>query len=278
MVSFLRVEICRKVLQCLSIGDGDGLSGDWGSSDETFGGYSDGGSGKAMSVGEVAGIDVGDWGSGDHGLVDGEGGMVNHWGLDDLVNWVDLVGLCDWNWVFNFDSVWLGNVLLDDDFPLNWNWVGNWNLDGNAVHLKFGLDALDLWGDDGVGADWGEDLFLGNGISWSWSIVAGCWRDDWASWGWDDWGWELNSGRVRLWLSGNVGEGWLLFKGLSGNDVLVSGKNLLASNLDSARSNDSVVDDGLSNCWSGVDGFNGGQWGCAQQVVWGGTAQGEENR
>ena len=70
--------------------------------------------------------------------------MVNHWGFDDLVDWVDLVGLCDWNWVFNFDSVRPGNVLLDDDLPLDWNGVGNWDLDGNAVHLEFRLNALDL--------------------------------------------------------------------------------------------------------------------------------------
>ncbi len=72
------------------------------------------------------------------------GGVVNHWGLDDLVNWVDLVGLCNWNWVLDFDGVGLGDVLLDDDLSLDGDGVGDGDLDGDAVHLEFGLDALDL--------------------------------------------------------------------------------------------------------------------------------------
>ncbi len=67
-------------MQCLSIGDGDGLGGDWGSSDDTLGGNGDGGSGVAVGVGEVAGID-GNWGGSGIAVSVGEvAGIDGNWG------------------------------------------------------------------------------------------------------------------------------------------------------------------------------------------------------
>jgi len=82
-----------------------------------------------------------------------------------------------------------------------------------------------------VSADGSEDLLLSNGVSGCWSKVAGCWGDDGGSWGWDCWGSNWNGDLAGLGLSGNVGVSGLLLKGFSGDDVLVTSKNLLGSNL-----------------------------------------------
>ena len=125
-------------------------------------------------------------------------------------------------------------------------------------------------------------FYLSDGVSWGWSIVTGCWWDDWASWGWDGWGSNWNSGLAASWLSGNVGESGLLFEGLASNDVLGSGHDLLGSNLNGAGSDNSVVNNSLSYSWSGMDGLlDGGEGGsntgiadgkgclgCSQVVGW----------
>ena len=46
-----------------------------------------------------------------------------------------------------------------------------------------------------------------------------------------------------------------MFEGLASNDVLVSGDDLLASNLNGAGSDNSVVNNSLSYSWSGMDGL-----------------------
>ena len=72
---------------------------------------------------------------------------------------------------------------LVDDFTLNWNWVGDWDIDGDLVDLELRLDTGHPGADPGVGADWGKDLLLGDGISASWSKVVGSRRDDRSSTG-----------------------------------------------------------------------------------------------
>ena len=69
---------------------------------------------------------------------------------------------------------------------------------------------------------------------------------------WDGW-WGNGHGGLRgLGWASNVGEGWGLLNGLSGDDVLMSSKDLLGSNLNGARANDSVVNNSLSDSWAGV--------------------------
>ena len=105
-------------------------------------------------------------------------------------------------------------------------------------------------------------FYLSNGVSWGWSIVAGCWWNDWASWGWDGWGSNWNSRLAASWLSGNVGESGLLFEGLASNDVLVTCNDLLGSDLDGAGSDNSVMNNSLSYSWASMDGLmNGGEGG-----------------
>jgi len=69
---------------------------------------------------------------------------------------------------------------------------------------------------------------------------------------WDGWWSNGNSGLGSLGWASNVGVSWGLLNGLASDDVLVSSKDLLGSNLDGARADNSVVDDGLSNSRSGV--------------------------
>ena len=117
-------------------------------------------------------------------LVNGVAGLLDDWSLNDLVDGVDLVGLGNSNWMRDLDGVGLGNVGLVDDLTLNWNWVGDWDVDWNLVDLELRLDAGHPRSNLGVGADRGEDLLLGNSVSGSWSKVAGSRGDDGSSRGW----------------------------------------------------------------------------------------------
>lgn len=108
---------------------------------------------------------MGNWGSGSIAnmgdwLVNGEAGLLDDWGLNNMVDWVDLVGLRNSNWVWDLNGVGLGNVGLVDNLALDWDGDWNWDLNGDLVHLKLGLDAGNLRGDLGVGANWSDDLLL----------------------------------------------------------------------------------------------------------------------
>merc|ERR1711926_31235 len=151
---------------------------------------------------------------------DGVGLLLNDWGLDDVLDLVDLVGCWDSHWGWDLNVVWLGH----DDLPLDWGWDGHWDLNLVLVDLQFRLDPGLLWGDDGVGPDWGQDALLGHGISWGWSQVDRCW-----------------------W----VGSG--LVDGLSGLDVLVSNLDGPGASWDGLVSYDSVLHVGLGDGWAGVD-------------------------
>ena len=108
---------------------------------------------------------MGNWGSGSIAnmgdwLVNGEAGLLDDWGLNNMVDWVDLVGLRNSNWVWDLNGVGLSNVGLVDNLALDWDGDWNWDLNGDLVHLKLGLDAGNLGGDLGVGANWSDDLLL----------------------------------------------------------------------------------------------------------------------
>merc|ERR1712142_1332793 len=101
------------------------------------------------------------------------GGVVDVWGLDNLLDWGDLV--------------WLGNRLLNKDLSWNGSWDSDWDINVVFVNLDLWDNVGDLWGDSGVGSDWGCDSGLGHGISWGGSLVGwGRWDGSIRCWGsWD---------------------------------------------------------------------------------------------
>jgi len=303
----------------LSLGHNSG--GSWESVDES-GWVSDGsldktgwGEGVSESGGSMvdgwssSGESLGDW-DGTSNSLDGWGGdgvvdslldsdwvrdsvglLLNDWGLDDVLDLVDLVGLGDSNWGWDLNVVWLGDVLVDNDLPLDWGWDRDWDSDLVLVDLQFRLDPGLLWGDDGVGPDWGQDALLGHGISWGWSQVDWCWWDG-SIWSWGNWGsWDgqlLGDNLVGGWGVDQAVGSWLV-DGLSGLDVLVSNLDGPGASWDGLVSYDSVLHVGLGDGWASMDllvdvggssGVAGGDssvqgvhWGCDSCVVQRGGGQ-----
>jgi len=228
---------------------GDGGGGDGGTSD------SDGGGGDGHSSG--GGVDgVGNTDSLGHsdGLDVGVSPLLNHWGLDNVLDLVDWVGLLDADWDWDIDLVGLGDWLLNDDGPLNggWDWDGHINLE--LVDVQLGDDLGPLWGDDGVGASQAEDGLVDDGVSGGGAQVPG-WRGDGSHWGWHGGSWDGDGhgvDRVGGWAL-DQGVCWGLVDGGAGNVVLVSDLDGAGTGVDGAVSNDSVLDVGLSDGGSGVD-------------------------
>jgi len=225
------------------------------------------------------------------GVRDGVGLLLNDWGLDDVLDLVDLVGCGDSNWGWDLNVVWLGHVLVDNDLLLDWGWDRDWDSDLVLVDLQFRLDPGLLWGDDGVGPDWGQDALLGHGISWGWSQVDWCWWDG-SIWSWGNWGsWDgqlLGDNFVLGWGVNQAVGSWLV-DGLSGLDVLVSNLDGPGASWDGLVSYDSVLHVGLGDGWASMDllvdvggssGVAGGDssvqgvhWGCDSCVVQRGGGQ-----
>ena len=86
--------------------------------------------------------------------------LVNDWGINNLLDRVNFVGLWDWVRLWNFNSVWLLDVGLVDNLPFNWDWVWDWNVDRYPVDVEFWLNTSDNWSDLGVGADWSSNDLL----------------------------------------------------------------------------------------------------------------------
>jgi hypothetical protein len=153
------------------------LGGDWGSGitiSESWGSFGIGegwgssvGKGWGSSVGKSGGsFSIGNsWGSSSIGnmsnlLVDGVAGLLDDGSLDNLVDGVDLVGLSNSVGLGNLNGVGLGNVGLVDNLALNWDWVGDGEIDWDLVDLELWFNAGHLGGDLGVGANWSKDVFL----------------------------------------------------------------------------------------------------------------------
>merc|ERR1712018_108630 len=258
------------VLYCLSNDSGgswgsNGVSSSgksWGSS---VGGSNSWGSSSISNTGNSWGSsDSGNWGVRDsvdwggvssHNSLGGvglNGGVVDVWGLDNLLDWVDLVWSWDMDGSWDWDLVWLGNWLLNNDLTGNSSWDGNWDINVVFVDLDLWDDVGDLWGDSGVGSDWGSNSGLGHGISWGRTSWDWCrWDGSIWCWGsWDSWGWEGSGLNEVLWGSGNIRGGWLGDSFMSGNSVLVSSNNGSDSSLDGSLSNDTVFNSVLNNSWS----------------------------
>jgi len=218
-------------------------------------------SGNSSNVANVA--SVCDWGSVGNSLLDSDwvgdsvSLLLNNWGLDDVLDLVDWVGLWVGDWDWDLDSVWLWHVLVDNDLPLNWGWDGHWDWDLVPVDLQLRLDPGHLWGDNGVGPGWSQNLLLCDSVSWGWAKVNWGWGNG-SIWSWGDWGswdWQL--------LGHNLVGGWLVDQAVSGSlgdmlsslDVLVSDLDGPGASMDLAVSNNSVLHVGLGDSWASMDGL-----------------------
>jgi len=220
-----------------------GVSGNNGS-----GMSSNNGSGGSMSISHGSGMDS------NSGLVHADGVLVNDGGLHNMLDGVDSVGLGDSVGLFNLDGVGLGNMFVNNDFPFDGDGHGDGDLDGVFVHLKLGLNASDLGGDVGVGADGGGDSLDGDGIGRGGSLVGGCGRDSSVRCrcSGDGRGSDGDSGLGGLGLTSDIGVG----SGLADRCVLsvsVSGLDSLGTHLDLTVSDNFVV--GLSNGGSSMHMF-----------------------
>jgi len=229
------------------------------SSDETVGGDSTDSDGRGSDgTDSDGGGGVGDVGNTDslghgNGLDVGVGPLLNHWGLDDVLDVVDWVWLLNTDWDGDIDLVWLGDVLVDDDGPLNGD--GDWDghIDLVLVDVQLGNDLGPLWGDDGVGASQTEDGLVDDGVSGGRAQVPGWWGDGsiggwhWGSGDWDGHGVD----RVGGWALDHLVGSWLVDGG-TGNVVLVSDLDGAGTGLDGAVSDDAVLDVGLGDSGSGV--------------------------
>ena len=211
-------------------------------------GMSSNGSGGSMSISHGSGMDS------NSGLVDADGVLVNDGGLHNMLDGVDSVGLGDSVGLFNLDGVGLGNMFVNDDFPFDGDGHGDGDLDGVFVHLKLGLNASDLGGDVGVGADGGGDSLDGDGIGRGGSLVGGCGRDSSVRCrgSGDGRGSDGDSGLGGLGLTSDISVGGSLADRLL-LSVGVSGLNSLGTNLDLTVTDNFVV--GLMDSGSCMDMF-----------------------
>jgi hypothetical protein len=205
--------------------------------------------------GSIGSMGVSGLSNGDRGVLGlGVGGVVDMGLLNDLLDRVDGVGSGDSNGPGDLNGVGSGNVLGDKDLSLNGN--GDIDADINVVLVDLELrDNVGLdGGDPGVGPHGSKDLLLDNGVSGCGTIVDRCRGDgsvQRSSDSGDDGGREGSGLNKVLGLSGNIGVAGLGDNILSDLVVLVSGLDLLCSNLDSSVSNDSILGMALNNSGSG---------------------------
>merc|ERR1719284_1885752 len=264
-------------------GSGDGAS--WGSSSKTVSG-SEGSSGVSGdsdgwgSDGSSWGSDGSSWGSSYgsyswgsisldslldsgvyNGLLNGDSLLVDDWGFNNLLDWVNLVGLWYWDstWYSNF--VWFWDMYGVDNGSFYWYWYSYWYIIRYLVNLEFWFDTVETGSDTGVGTDWGIDSVGGYGISWGWSVVGSWWWDwCWGSWGWEWGSWDSTDGsRVGSWGS-DFGVCWSGMSNFSGLSVLVSNLYGLGSYLDLTVSNNSGDGTVLSDGWSSMYLFMDSYW------------------
>lgn len=185
--------------------------------------------------------------------------VVDNGLLNNLMDGVDLVRGRDGDGTGNLNVVGLGNVLLDNDLSLN----GDRNLDGDINVILVDLElrnnvGLDR-GDPGVSSHRCKDLLLDNGISGSRSKVDGCRGDSSiCNRSCRDNGSGKSSGLNKvLGCTSNIRVGSLGNNLLVGLDILVTGLDLLGSNLNGLVANNSVLKMLLDNGGSGSIGVVG---------------------
>lgn len=245
------------------------LSDGWGSNL----GNSGWGSSGISNLSDGWGSNSGDWGSVGNGnwLVNlvGVSVSVNVVGSDNILNWVDFVWFWVWNSTWNSNWDWDTDALFNDDFSFDWDWDSTWDWNFIFVYLELWNNVGGSWGKGDVGSAWGKDLFLDNGISWSWAIVVELLWESWGSWGWDSWSWEgISLGSSFSWFS-NIAD-WGSWDDLGiMMSVLVSNLDSLGSYDNLSGSNNTVLDFSVGNwltivklfsdmsLWGNVFSYNG---------------------
>merc|ERR1719187_1775892 len=193
-------------------------------------------------------------------------GVVDVRGLNDFLDWVDLVGSWDMDGTGNRNFVRLSDMGDLDDLTGNGTWDSNGDINVVVLDIDLWDNVGDLRGDSGVGSDGSSDLGLDDGVSRS--------RSSWdrgrgdgsiRSWGSRD-GWGSNRSGLNnvLGSSGNVRSSRLGDGLLSSNGVLMSSNNLLYSGLNSPVSNDSIFN-AVLNHWGSSSiamvGLSNNSWG-----------------
>ena len=84
-----------------------------------------------------------------------------------LLDWVDLVWGWDGDSSGDWDLVWLGDLLLDNDLTGDSSGHSDGDINVVLVDLDLGDDVGDLGGDPDVAPDGGGDLGLDDGVSGS---------------------------------------------------------------------------------------------------------------
>jgi hypothetical protein len=201
-------------------------------------------SGGGMSDSNGSGVDGG---NSVVGL--GVSGVVDNGLLNNLVDGVDLVGGGDGDSTGNLDGVWLGNVLLDNDFSLD----GDGHLDGHINVVLVDLELRDNVGldgsDPGVSSHGSKDPLLGDSVSGGGAKVDWCGGDGGVRGGGKG---DCGSGQSPglnngLGLTGHISMGRLGDDFLVGLDVLVTGLDLLGSNLDGLVTDNTILNMLLHN-------------------------------
>ena len=173
--------------------------------------------------------------------------------ISHLLDWVDLVWGWDGDSSGDWDLVWLGDLLLDNDLTGDSSGHSDGDINVVLVDLDLGDDVGDLGGDPGVGSDWSSNPGLGHGVSWSGTSGDWSWRNgsvgSWSSG--DDWGGESSGLNKVLGSSGNIRGSGLGDGFLSGNSVLVTSDNGDLSGLDLSVSDNTVLNTVLNNWRSG---------------------------
>lgn len=184
-------------------------------------------------------------------LLHRDGLLVDHRGLDDLLDGVDLVGLGHRHGPGHLDVVGLGHVLGVDDGPLHGHGDGPRDLHGELVDLQLRLDPGQLGGDDGVGPAGGDDALLRHGVQGGRAQVDGGRRDG------------VGGGRGRqggvkghgVLAVGGRGldhrEGRRVVHGLTRLDVLVAHLDGAGPHLDGLAAHDAVPHEGLGHRGTG---------------------------
>merc|ERR1719187_2232462 len=118
-------------------------------------------------------------------------GVVDVRGLNDFLDWVDLVGSWDMDGTGNRNFVRLSDMGDLDDLTGNSTWDSNGDINVVVLDIDLWDNVGDLRGDSGVGSDGSSDLGLNNSVSRSrssWDRCRGdgsirCWgsRDGWGS-------------------------------------------------------------------------------------------------
>ena len=141
-----------------------------------------------------------------------------------LLDWVDLVWGWDRDGSWDWDLVWLGNLLLDNNLTGNSSGDSDGNINVVLVDLDLRDNVGDLGSDPCVRADRSSNSGLGHSVSWSRSSWDWSWRNGSIRCGGsrDGGGWQSSGLNKVLWGSSSIADSGLGNVLNSGNGVLMA--------------------------------------------------------